>query len=71
MSEKIIVEKFSVDEKLPEYDHECIVWFKDGGIYVGEYKYATLDYFLTEQKAIDFCKRFNLKLKVVNEEQSK
>ena len=36
-----------------------------------EYKYATLDYFLTEQKAIDFCKRFNLKLKVVNEEQSK
>jgi len=36
-----------------------------------KYKYATLDYFLTEQKAIDFCKRFNLKLKVVNEEQSK
>jgi len=27
-----------------------------------KYKYATLDYFLTEQKAIDFCKRFNLKV---------
>lgn len=35
--EKLILEKFSITEALPEYDHDCIIWYEDGGVYVGFY----------------------------------
>lgn len=36
---KIELEIYSVKEKVPEYDHDCLIWFgKNNGVYVGKLK---------------------------------